>query len=72
MQEGCALHKEKQVRYVEFCYGLCDGLVRSLWARIRGKANTGNMVVGICLRPPSQEDKIYEGFYRQVEEVSLF
>lgn len=47
-------------------------LVRSLWARIRGKANTGNIVVGICYRSLGQEDKIDEAFSKQVEETSLF
>lgn len=47
-------------------------MVRSLWARIRGKANTGAIMVGICYRSSGQEDKIDEDFSRQVEEVSLF
>lgn len=45
---------------MKFCYGLCDGLVRSLWDRIRAKANTGNFVVGIYCRSQSQEDKTDE------------
>lgn len=57
---------------MDFCYGLCDGLVRSLRARIREKANAGYIMVGICYRSPGQEDKIDEAFSKQVEEVSLF
>lgn len=44
---------------MEFC-ALCDGLVRSLWGRIRGKANTGNTVIGICYRSSSQKNKTDE------------
>lgn len=72
VQEGYALHRQEQLGCMQFCYGMCDGLVRSLWARIRGKAKTGNIVVGICYGPPGEEDKIDEDFSRQVEEVSLF
>lgn len=53
-------------------YGLCDGLVRSLRARIKGKANTGNIVVGICYRSPGQEGETDEACSRQVEDASPF
>lgn len=53
-------------------HGLCDGLTRSLWARIKGKANTGNIVVGICYRAPGQEGKTDEACSGQVEDASLF
>lgn len=47
-------------------------LIRSLGDRIRGKADTGNIVAGICYRSPGREDKIDEAFSRKVEEASLF
>jgi len=72
VQRGYALHREEPLGCMEFCYGLCDGHVRSLWARMRGKVNTGDIVVGICYRSPGQEDKIDEAFSRQMEEMSLF
>lgn len=53
-------------------YGLCDGLIRTLWARIKGKANTGNIVVGICYRSPGQEGETDEACSGQVEDASLF
>lgn len=56
---------------MKFCYGLCDGLVRSLWDRIRAKANTGNFVVGIYCRSQSQEDKTDETSL-DVEECHSF
>ena len=31
-------------------------LTESLWVRITGKAGTGDVIVGICYRPPHQED----------------
>ena len=30
--------------------------VESLWVRIKGQTNTGDVVLGVCYRPPSQDD----------------
>ncbi|GAB0203081.1 hypothetical protein GRJ2_002773700 [Grus japonensis] len=42
----------------------------SLWVRIKGRAGTGDTIVGVCYRPPDQEDQVDEAQYRQKGEVS--
>lgn len=41
----------------------------SLCLEIRGKANQGNGKVSVCYRPPSQEEEVDEGFFKQLEEA---
>ena len=54
------------------CMGLClrtaNEPVESLRLRAEGQINTGDIVVGVCNRPPDQ-DKVVETF-RQLEEAS--
>lgn len=33
-----------------------NGMVESLWKRIKGQANKVDVVVGVFCRPPSQDD----------------
>lgn len=40
----------------------------SPWVRVRGESKKGDVTVGICHRPPDQEDEIYETFFKQLEE----
>ncbi|KAK4820905.1 hypothetical protein QYF61_008137 [Mycteria americana] len=42
----------------------------SLWVRIRGKANKADIVVGVCYRPPNQDEETDELFYKQLGEAS--
>jgi len=37
----------------------------SLWVRIKGRAGTGDTIVGICYRPPDQQDCTDKALYRQ-------
>jgi len=41
-----------------------------LWVKIKGRAGTGNITVGVCYRPPDQEQSAGEALYRQIGEVS--
>ncbi|GAB0188273.1 hypothetical protein GRJ2_001292600 [Grus japonensis] len=41
-----------------------EELTESLWVRIKGRAGTGDTIVGVCHRPPDQEDCTDEAFYR--------
>ena len=36
----------------------------------RGKANKADIVVGVCYRPPNQDEEADEIFYEQPEKVS--
>ncbi|KAK4824398.1 hypothetical protein QYF61_014058 [Mycteria americana] len=61
--------------YVRECFGCLeledsDDRVECLWVRIRGKANKADIVVGICYRPPSQDEEADEIFHKQLGEVS--
>ena len=38
--------------------------------RIRGKANNAAVMVGVCYRPPNQDENADEIFYKQLIEVS--
>ncbi|GAB0183006.1 hypothetical protein GRJ2_000765900 [Grus japonensis] len=42
----------------------------SLWVRIKGMAGTGDISVGVCYRPPSQEDQVDEALDRQIGAAS--
>ncbi|KAK4830538.1 hypothetical protein QYF61_011676 [Mycteria americana] len=44
--------------------------VECLWVRIRGKANKADIVVGVCYRPPNQDEETDELFYKQLGEAS--
>ncbi|GAB0188477.1 hypothetical protein GRJ2_001313000 [Grus japonensis] len=43
---------------------------KSLWVRIKGRAGTGDTIVRVCYRPPDQEDRKDEAFYRQIRAAS--
>ncbi|KAJ7423638.1 mitochondrial fission process protein 1 [Pitangus sulphuratus] len=44
--------------------------VECLWIKIRGKANKVDILVGVCYRPPNQDDEDDELFYKQLADVS--
>ena len=65
---GVALY----VRECFDCLELNDGndKVECLWVRIRGKANKADILVGVCYRPPNQDEETDEVLYKQLAEVS--
>ncbi|XP_064908670.1 uncharacterized protein LOC135578557 [Columba livia] len=44
--------------------------VECLWTRIRGKFNKADILVGVCYRPPNQDDEGDDLFYKQLADVS--
>ncbi|GAB0189120.1 hypothetical protein GRJ2_001377300 [Grus japonensis] len=42
----------------------------SLWVRIKGSTGAGDIIVGVCYRPPDQGDRADEALYRQIEAAS--
>ncbi|TRZ08141.1 hypothetical protein HGM15179_018968 [Zosterops borbonicus] len=46
-----------------------DG-VECLWVRIKGRANKADILLGVCFRPPNQEEEVHNLFYKQLETVS--
>ncbi|TRZ19428.1 hypothetical protein HGM15179_007668 [Zosterops borbonicus] len=47
-----------------------DYEVDCLWARIKGKANKADILLGVCYRLPNQEEEVDNLFYKQLENVS--
>ncbi|GAB0188870.1 hypothetical protein GRJ2_001352300 [Grus japonensis] len=43
-----------------------EELTESLWVRIKGRARAGDIIAGVCYRPPDQGDQADEALYRQI------
>ncbi|KAF1501108.1 hypothetical protein FQV17_0014956, partial [Megadyptes antipodes antipodes] len=62
--------------YVRECFDClelndCDDeTVECLWVRMRGKANEADILLGVCYRPPNQDEGADEAFYKRLAEVS--
>ncbi|GAB0206747.1 hypothetical protein GRJ2_003140300 [Grus japonensis] len=61
--------------YVRECFDCielddCDDKVECLWVRMRGKANKADILLGVCYRPPNQDEEADEAFYKRLAEVS--
>ncbi|KAK4810917.1 hypothetical protein QYF61_013325 [Mycteria americana] len=65
---GVALYVRECLDSLELDDG--DDRVECLWVRIRGKANKADLVVGVCYRPPNQDEETDELFYKQLGEAS--
>jgi len=63
-----ALYVRECLDCLEFDDG--DDRVECLWVRIRGKANKADVMVGVCYRPPTQDEEADEIFYKKPGEVS--
>ncbi|GAB0180450.1 hypothetical protein GRJ2_000510300 [Grus japonensis] len=58
------------VTSTELHVGTDEELTESLWVRMKGRAGTGDTVVGVCYRPPDQEDQADDALYRQIGAAS--
>ncbi|PKU42004.1 mitochondrial fission process protein 1 [Limosa lapponica baueri] len=61
--------------YIRECFGCIeldssDDEVECLWIRMKGKANKGDFVLGVCYRPPNQGEEADDVFYKWLAEVS--
>ncbi|KAK4815791.1 hypothetical protein QYF61_007231 [Mycteria americana] len=65
---GVALYVRECLDSLELDDG--DDRVECLWVRTRGKANKAHIVVGVCYRPPNQDEETDELFYKQLGEAS--
>ena len=43
-----------------------DDRVESLWVRIKAKANKTDIIMGVCYRPPIQDQEVDKTLYRQL------
>ncbi|GAB0190981.1 hypothetical protein GRJ2_001563400 [Grus japonensis] len=53
---GVTLYVNDQLECMELCLGMGEEPPESLWVSIKGRAGTGDTIVGVCYRPPNQED----------------
>ena len=61
--------------YIKDCFdveelGVGNDKVECLWVRIRRKACRGDILVGVCYRPPNQDEKMDEAFCEQLAKVA--
>ncbi|GAB0208218.1 hypothetical protein GRJ2_003287500 [Grus japonensis] len=67
---GVALYVNDQLEGMELHLGMDEELTESLWVRIKGSTGAGDIIVGVCYRPPDQGDRADEALYRQMEAAS--
>jgi len=41
-----------------------------LWVKMKGKANKADTVLGVCYRPPNQDEEVDKTFCKRLAEVS--
>jgi len=63
------------VFYVRDCFDCielnnCDDKVECLWVKMRGKAKQADILLGVCYRPPNQDEEVDEVFHKRLAEVS--
>jgi len=61
--------------YVRDCFDCiklsnCDDKVECLWVKMSGKANKADIQLGVCYRPPNQDEQVDAAFYKSLAEVS--
>ncbi|GAB0202667.1 mitochondrial enolase superfamily member 1 [Grus japonensis] len=47
-----------------------EELTKSLWVRIKGSTGAGDIIAGVCYRPPDQGDRADGALYRQIGAAS--
>ncbi|GAB0200352.1 hypothetical protein GRJ2_002500600 [Grus japonensis] len=53
---GVALYINDQLECMELHLGMDEEPTESLWVRIKGRAGAGDIIAGVCYRPPDQGD----------------
>lgn len=64
------LNVPDQLELTELHLGMSEEETMSLWVRIKGRAGTGDIIVGVCYRPPKQEYKADESLSTDSGSVS--
>jgi len=67
---GVALFVKDQLECMELCLGMDEEPTESLWFKIKGRAGTGDITVGVCYRAPDQDEQEDEALYKQTGEAS--
>ncbi|GAB0204485.1 hypothetical protein GRJ2_002914100 [Grus japonensis] len=63
---GVTLYVNDQLECMELHLGIDEELAERLWVRIKRSTGTGDIIAGVCYRPPDQGDRVDEVFYRQL------
>ncbi|CAM5177685.1 unnamed protein product [Eretmochelys imbricata] len=66
---GVALYVREQYDCSELKYETAEK-PESLWIKFRSVSNKGDVVVGVCYRPPDQGDEVDEALFWQLAEVT--
>jgi len=64
-----ALYVEEQIDCTELCLRNSNEQVESLWVKVRGQANKGNLMADVYYRPPNQVEPV-DKFLLQLWEAS--
>ncbi|GAB0205823.1 hypothetical protein GRJ2_003047900 [Grus japonensis] len=67
---GVTLYVNDQLECMELHLGMDEEPTESLWVRIKGSTGTGDIIAGVCYRPPAQGDRVDEALYRQIGAAS--
>ena len=55
-KEGVSPSVTDQLECMELCLGMEEEPTEGLWVRIKGRAGTDDIIVGVCYRAPDQEE----------------
>ncbi|GAB0191019.1 hypothetical protein GRJ2_001567200 [Grus japonensis] len=64
------LYINDQLECMELHLGMDEEPTKSLWVRIKGSTGAGDIIAGVCYRPPDQGDRADEALYRQIGAAS--
>ncbi|GAB0205938.1 hypothetical protein GRJ2_003059400 [Grus japonensis] len=67
---GVILDVNDRLECMELHLGMDEEPTENLWVRIEGRAGTGDIIAGVCYRPPDQGDRVDEALYRQIGAAS--
>jgi len=67
---GVALYVNDQLECMKLRLGMDEEPIKSLWVKIKGRARTGDIIVGVCYRPSDKEDQADKALYRQTGAAS--
>jgi len=67
-EEAVALYVGYQLECMQHHVGMEEEPNENFWVRIKGRAGTGDIIVGICYRPPNQETERTRPFIGRQEQ----
>ncbi|KAK4817029.1 hypothetical protein QYF61_026035 [Mycteria americana] len=69
-RQRVALYVNDHLECVELHLGMDQETTKSLWVRIKERAGTGDIIVGVCHSPLDQENRADEALYRHIGAAS--